>query len=65
MSRDGPHREGIVIGGRWLQNVRYLVWPYDKPEVSERIPVLLVKISPWRPPIPVAIEGVIFVEDQR
>ena len=49
--------EGVVIGGRWLQNVRYKVWPYNQPEVSERIPVLLVKISPWRPPVCVAIEG--------
>ena len=50
-------RKGVVIGGRWLQNIRYRVWPYNQPEVSERIPVLLVKISPWRPPVHVAIEG--------
>lgn len=54
--------KGVVIGGRWLRNVRYRVWPYDQPVTSERIPVFLVKVSPWRPPVNVAIEGVKFKE---
>ena len=47
---------GVVVGGRWLQNIHQEPWPYGRPKIVERIPVLLVKVSPWALPIHVPVE---------